>query len=252
MLLWKGIPMTALFGNLTKLIFLQYSKISRIVRFTWRHFYKKGYIFSYRARKARFGGLESFSWIRRIFARAIDNRERERERERDLLRCINWRKKISESTNECRIEYTKGELHGTIYSFEELRSKLAGTMNQSRICGEVVGLGFSFWLAPIPVIRTYWNCTHRPYYGVENDCRNFRSDSMDRFCENQKKSENDYFLTILATFLTFQSNNFDAFEHTGAPLGVEWLCQISWKSDGQFLRNLKLSWKGREEKNTIA
>ena len=29
---------------------------------------------------------------------------------------------------------------------------------------------------------------------------------------------------ILAMFLTFQSYNFDAFEHAGGPLGVEWLC----------------------------
>ena len=53
---------------------------------------------------------------------------------------------------------------------------------------------------------------------------------------------------ILAMFLTFQSYDFDAFEHTGAPLGVEWLCKILWKSYGQFLRNLKFSWKGREKK----
>ena len=30
---------------------------------------------------------------------------------------------------------------------------------------------------------------------------------------------------ILAMFLTFQSYNFDAFAHAGAPLGVEWLCK---------------------------
>ena len=42
---------------------------------------------------------------------------------------------------------------------------------------------------------------------------------------------------------------FDAFAHAGAPLGVEWLCKILWKSYGQFLRNFKFSSKGREKKN---
>ena len=48
---------------------------------------------------------------------------------------------------------------------------------------------FSFWLAPIPVIPIYLNCTHRPYYGVENDCRNFRSIRMDSFLQKSKKVE---------------------------------------------------------------
>ena len=80
---------------------------------------------------------------------------------------------------------------------------------------------------------------------------------MDSFWENRKKSKNGCFLAIFgliwATFLTSQPYDFDAFAHAGAPLGVEWLCKISWKSYGQFLRNLKFSWKGREKKNsTIA
>ena len=80
---------------------------------------------------------------------------------------------------------------------------------------------------------------------------------MDSFWEKRKKSKNGCFLAIfgliLATFLTSQPYDFDAFAHVGAPLGVEWLCKISWKSYGQFLRNLKFSWKGREKKNrTIA
>ena len=41
----------------------------------------------------------------------------------------------------------------------------------------------------------------------------------------EKKSENGCFLVIigliLAMFLTFESYDFDAFEYTGAPLGVE-------------------------------
>ena len=38
----------------------------------------------------------------------------------------------------------------------------------------------------------------------------------------------------LAMFLTSQPYDFDAFAHAGAPLGVEWLCKISWKSYGVF------------------
>ena len=75
---------------------------------------------------------------------------------------------------------------------------------------------------------------------------------MNSFSENRKKSKNGCFLAIfgliLAMFLTSRPYNFDAFAHAGAPLGVEWLCKISWKSYGQFLRNLKFSWKGREKK----
>ena len=33
-----------------------------------------------------------------------------------------------------------------------------------------------------------------PYYGVENDCRKFRSNRMDSFCENRKMSKNGCFL----------------------------------------------------------
>ena len=80
---------------------------------------------------------------------------------------------------------------------------------------------------------------------------------MDSFWENRKKSKNGCFSAIfgliLAMFLTTQSYDFDAIAHAGAPLGVEWLCKILSKSYGQFLRNLKFSWKGREKKNnTIA
>ena len=45
------------------------------------------------------------------------------------------------------------------------------------------------------------------------------------FAKIKKKSKNGCFLaifgSILAMFLTFQSYDFDAFEHAGAPLGVE-------------------------------
>ena len=75
---------------------------------------------------------------------------------------------------------------------------------------------------------------------------------MDSIWENRKKSKNCCFLAIfgliLAMFLTSQPYDFDAFAHAGAPLGVEWLCKISWKSYKQFLRNLKFSWKRSGEK----
>ena len=58
-----------------------------------------------------------------------------------------------------------------------------------------------------------------PYYGVENDCRNFRSNRMDSFRENRKKSKSGCFLAIfgliLAMFLTFQSCDLDAIAHIG-------------------------------------
>ena len=46
---------------------------------------------------------------------------------------------------------------------------------------------------------------------------------------------------LLAIFLTFQSYDYDASEHTGAPLGVEGLCKCLSKSYDQYLRTLKLS-----------
>ena len=68
----------------------------------------------------------------------------------------------------------------------------------------------------------------------------------------EKKSKNDGFLAIfgliLAMFLTFQSYNFDAFEHAGAPLGVEWLCKILWKSYGTVFEKLETVMKRSIEK----
>ena len=92
--------------------------------------------------------------------------------------------------------------------------------NQSRICGKGVGLG----LFPSDSLQSqsyeFIEFAHiGPYYGVENDCRNFRSNRMDSFCKNQKKSKNDCFLAIfgliLAMFLTSQPNDFDAIAHIG-------------------------------------
>ena len=116
-----------------------------------------------------------------------------------------------------------------------------------------VNLGY---VSHIPAIRIWWNYTQRTITWCRMTTK-FHSNRMDSFWENRKKSKNRCFLAIfgliLAMFLTSQPYDFDAFAHAGAPLGVEWLCNISWKSYGQFLRNLKFSWKGREKKNsTIA
>ena len=63
-----------------------------------------------------------------------------------------------------------------------LRDKTCRVLNQSRICGKGVGLGLfpsdslqsqSYELIEIAHIG--------PYYGVENDCRKFRSNRMDSF-----------------------------------------------------------------------
>ena len=62
--------------------------------------------------------------------------------------------------------------------------------NQSGICGKGVGLGLfpsdslesqSFEL--IEIAHT------APYYGVENDCRKFRSNRMEFFLRKSKKAE---------------------------------------------------------------
>ena len=71
-------------------------------------------------------------------------------------------------------------------------------LNQSRICGKRVCLGLfpsdslesqSYEVIEIAHIG--------PYYGVENDCRNFRSNRMDSFCKNQKKSKMAVFWPFL-------------------------------------------------------
>ena len=53
-----------------------------------------------------------------------------------------------------------------------------------------------------------------------------RSNRMYSFWEN-RKSKIEFlviFGLILAMFLRSQSRDYDAIAHTGAPLGVEWLC----------------------------
>ena len=66
--------------------------------------------------------------------------------------------------------------------------------NQSRICGKGVGLG----LFPSDSLQSqsyqFIGIAHiGPYYGLENDCINFRSNRMNCFSKNQKKSKNDCF-----------------------------------------------------------
>ena len=50
-------------------------------------------------------------------------------------------------------------------------------------------------------------------------------------------------------FLASHPYDFDASAHAGAPLGVEWLQNFIKKKYGQFLRNLKFSWKVGRKKN---
>ena len=92
--------------------------------------------------------------------------------------------------------------------------------HQSGICSKGVGLG----LFPSDSLQSqsyeFIEIAHiGPYYGVENDCRKFRSNRMDSFCKNQKSQKNDCFLTIfgliLAMFLTYHPCEFDEITHKG-------------------------------------
>ena len=73
---------------------------------------------------------------------------------------------------------------------------------QSRMCGKGVGLGLfpsdSFQSQSYEFIE---NAHIGPYYGVKNDCRKFRSNRLDSFCANQKKSKNDCFLANFGLIL---------------------------------------------------
>ena len=109
------------------------------------------------------------------------------------------------------------------------------------------------YVSHIPAIRFWCHCTYRTIIWCRMTVENFVQIVWTVFEKIEKKSKNDCFLAIfgliLAMFLTSQPYDFDGFAQAGALLGVEWLCKISWKSYGQFLRNLKFSWKGREKKN---
>ena len=85
--------------------------------------------------------------------------------------------------------------------------------NQSRICGKGVGL----CLFPSDSLQSqsyeFIGSAHiGPYYGVENDCRNFRSNRME-FLQKSKKSRNGCFLAVFglvwAMFLTCQPLKFN-------------------------------------------
>ena len=108
------------------------------------------------------------------------------------------------------------------------------------------------YVSHIPAIRFWCHCTYRTLIWCKIIVENFVRIAWTVFEKKRKKSKNGCFLAIfgliLAMFLTSQPYDFDAFAHAGAPLGVEWLCKISWKSFGQCLRNLKFSWTGREKK----
>ena len=74
-------------------------------------------------------------------------------------------------------------------------------INQSRIFGEGVGLG----LFPSDSLESHSydiiEIAHiGPYYGVENDCRKFRSNRLDSFSENQKISKMAVFWPFWDTF----------------------------------------------------
>ena len=91
-------------------------------------------------------------------------------------------------------------------------------VNQSRICGKGVGLGIfpSDWLQSQSY--QFIGIAHiGPYYGEQNDCRNFRSNRMNSFSKNQTKSKNGCFLAIFgliqALFLTSQSYEFNGIAH---------------------------------------
>ena len=80
-------------------------------------------------------------------------------------------------------KYPKGYAYGSKTTF----SPAGNSKNQIRICGKGVGLG----LFPSDSLQSqsyeFIEISHiGPYYGVENDCRKFRSNRMDSFCENRK------------------------------------------------------------------
>ena len=76
------------------------------------------------------------------------------------------------------------------------------TCFQSRLCGKGVGLGHFPPDSLESQSYEFIEIAHiGPYYGVENDCRKFRSNRMERFRENRKKSENSCFLAIFGLIL---------------------------------------------------
>ena len=69
-------------------------------------------------------------------------------------------------------------------------NKTQRKLNQSRICGKGVGLGFFPSDSLQSQSHQFIGIAHiGPYYGVKNDCRNFLSNRMNSFSKNQKKVE---------------------------------------------------------------
>ena len=69
--------------------------------------------------------------------------------------------------------------------------------NQSRICGKGADLGLFPSDSLQPQSYQFIGIAHiGPYYGVENDCRNFRSNRTNSVSKNQKNSKNGCFLAI--------------------------------------------------------
>ena len=101
----------------------------------------------------------------------------------------------------------------------------AGNYNQSRICRK----GVSSSLFPSDSLQSqlynFIEIAHIDHtiYGVENDCRNFRSNPMDSFCKNQEKSKNGCFLALfgLISAMFFTSQPFIGIAHKGFQYGVE-------------------------------
>ena len=120
--------------------------------------------------------------------------------------------KISEKNAQCRKKIGRRD--------PLVSSGYVDYLNQSRIYGKGVSLGIfpsdSLQSQSYEFIEIAQICT---YYGVENNCRNFRSNHMGSFCKNQKKSKNGCFLAIfgliLAMFLTSQPYEFNEIAHIG-------------------------------------
>ena len=81
----------------------------------------------------------------------------------------------------------------TVFEKFDIFMKRSGEkkQNQSRICGKGDGLGFFSSDSPQSQSLQFIGIAHiGPYYGVENDCKNFPSNRMNSFSKSQKKSKN--------------------------------------------------------------
>ena len=108
--------------------------------------------------------------------------------------------------------------------------------------------GLILAVSHIPAIRFWCHCTYRTLIWCRMTVENFVRIVWTVF-EKIEKSRKMAVFGHFWLFLTFQSYDFDAFEHAGAPLGVEWLCKILWKSYGVF-EKFEIFMKRSEEKTT--